>query len=145
MPATDYKPTPDGLAKILASRTADEHGDRQGRFTTTTTPTLAEVTEYIDRALTTVSARIGVDIPPEFFAAARGVVELRAAMWVELGGVAADADDEDESGYARYEKAYDGELASLLSAIRAGAASSAAEPGIVSVRASTGVAEEFSE
>lgn len=133
MPSEDYKPTADGLAKILPARAIDDHNNRLGAFTADTTPTLAEVEDYIERALHTVGARIGADIPTAFIPAARGVVELRAAMWVELGGFAANTDPEDESGYERFKEMYKEELEALLLALRSGSESEAAVSGIVSI------------
>lgn len=78
------KPTSDDVATLLRARTKDLDGAELGHFTANTRPTDTEVAAIIDMAYAEVTGRVGVYVGDRCADAAKQLVVIRAAAWVEL-------------------------------------------------------------
>lgn len=92
MPSSDWAPTVAGVGALLRSRTKQAvTGVELGYFANpdengqgSTRPTADEVTNLIDQATGDVVDVVGADIPAPFWDRARFLVQLGAALLVEL-------------------------------------------------------------
>jgi hypothetical protein len=77
-------PTTQDVAALLRTRTKDLNGTEVGEFTADTRPTTDEATAAIAQAYAEVTGRIGFEIAERWRDAARALIAIRAAMWIEL-------------------------------------------------------------
>ena len=119
-----YRPDPPEVARLLRARTKDSHGQEVGDWTADTRPTPEEVADLIDQAVGDVLAQLGplyvVDATAEqpvlstlVTPAARTLVTLRAAMFVELSYFPEQVNS-NRSAYEEYKRLYDDGLAALV-------------------------------
>ena len=121
-----YRPDPPEVARLLRARTKDSHGQEVGDWTADTRPTPEEVADLIDQAVGDVLAQLGPlyvvePVPPDSLPmlstlvtpAARTLVTLRAAMFVELSYFPEQVNS-NRSAYEEYKRLYDDGLAALV-------------------------------
>lgn len=92
MPVSDYTPDVASVAGFIRARTKTAGGAEAGTFnpaamqgtSTETRPTAEQVDIEIANALGKISGILGPDIDANYFAAAKRVAALRAAMFTEL-------------------------------------------------------------
>lgn len=116
MPASDYTPDVDLVARKIMSRTRDQYGNHVGTFTEVTHPTDIEVAAIIDDYITDLAIMIGDDIPQALFDDAANVASIGSAMFVELNFFP-DQIDTGRSTYPALKELYEKKLADLISAV----------------------------
>jgi hypothetical protein len=84
VPISDYTPTVQDVADQIISRTKDQYGNEVGTFNSSTRPTDAQITRFIEEHIGDVANVIGADIPAEMFEDATTVVAERVAMAIEM-------------------------------------------------------------
>lgn len=84
MPTSDWAATVRSVGTILRARTVDANGNELGTFTADTRPTAEQVQELLDEAVGRLASEVGSDIDAKFWAQARSVAALDAALTVEL-------------------------------------------------------------
>jgi hypothetical protein len=82
---TDITPSLTDVGSINRARTDDGHGDTLGTFTSETRPTDAEATILAGQAAAQVADVLGLPIPDQFAARAKGAAALYGAALVESG------------------------------------------------------------
>lgn len=99
------------VAHFLRARTMGA-GGQLNVFTAFTDPTIDQVEDYIQSAAADVISTVGRDIPVQASDLARKVIEVSAAMLIELG-----SEDINEVRYDRLKTLYDERLARLFEAV----------------------------
>lgn len=116
MPVQDYTPSLADVGQQSFARTKDEPGNYLGTFTEDTTPTDVVVEGYIEKAISNVTAKTGIDIPEELWGQAKSVISIRAAMYIELG-VFPEQIRTDRSHYEHLRDLFKEEMKDLLEAL----------------------------
>lgn len=83
-PVGEVVPTSDDVAALLRARTKDLDGNELGIFNANTRPTNDEVEHLITLAYAEVTAQTGATLGARCMDAARALIAIRAAAWVEL-------------------------------------------------------------
>jgi hypothetical protein len=104
-------PSVSQVAQFLRARTMGA-GGQLNTFTAFTDPNIDQVESYIQSAATDVVSKVGRVIPPEASDIARRVIEVNAAMLIEIG-----SEDINEARYDRLKTLYDERLARLFEAV----------------------------
>lgn len=127
MDAPDWMPEPDQVAALLRSRTRGRgsigaaSAAEQGRFTTTTRPTAAQVVELIELATMELNGRFAGRSPctEVLRAAAQVVTVFRAAQLVELSYFPERVGAADGM-FAALGELWDDSVTSVVAAVEAG-------------------------
>lgn len=123
MPEEEFKyaweATPDDVAALLPQRTHGEFG-KDGHFTTTTTPTLEQVEDILQKSAGRIATKLRLKPATEMCEAgpvdlANETHALRAAMMVELTYFANQLRT-DQSPYTKLKELYDENAKELLEA-----------------------------
>lgn len=130
-----WQPETAEVAALLRARTVDEFGNELGIFDTRTRPTGDEVAELIRLSVGNLAARVGGEVPEDFWLDARRVAALQAASLVEASYFPNQLDS-DRSAYRQYQAMYLNEVEMLTRRIRGGAGA-----GIGSLPVTTVVAQ----
>ena len=109
------------VADLLRARTKDSNGTEQGKWTTDTRPTPAEVDNLITLAHGDVVAQTGAELDTRLAESARSMIALRAAMLVELSYWPEQVRS-DRSAYPEYWRLYTDGMTALLDSIESGGA-----------------------
>lgn len=117
IPLGQYAPSVDEVATILRARTKTTMGDERGTFNSDTRPNQLQVVDTIRLALRDVSMRVGVTVPTDLVAEARGVVALRAAALIELSYFPEQSADT-LTAYQSLRLSYEEAIGKLVSAVQ---------------------------
>src|SRR5262245_46024002 len=111
-------PTTTEVARLLRARTKDKNGIEVGDWSVDTRPTPTQVQDLLDMAYGDVVAQAGTAdvLSGTNEQAARTMVALRAAMFVELSYFPEQVRS-DRSAYPEYKRLYDDGMRALLDAI----------------------------
>jgi hypothetical protein len=125
----DYRPTLADLGGLIPARTVEADGTEPlGTFTADTRPTAVEADARIDQALALVAPRLGPTVPDRLAEMAKGIVTLRAAMFV----VRPSEGETDDGSYSSIRDEYRDALADFAEAL-GGASSSSRKVASVSM------------
>lgn len=116
MPVSDYMPAVSDVAALLRQRTVNDFSNEVGTFDATTRPTNTQVQITLNQAASLVSALIGADIAPSVFDAAKYLVTLRAAMFVELSYFNEQIRP-DKSAYNELKELWDTDSKAIITAV----------------------------
>lgn len=120
MSLADITPTPDEIAALERTRTAGSYGGEMGQFQDSppTRPTLSQVTELINDAVSDVALESGT--PPDatgdkawpeaLYRGLKNLARYKTAMLIELSYFSEQVGTEN-SPYDRWERLYDKQLA----------------------------------
>lgn len=112
-------PTQEDVARLLRARTKDDAGVENEAWTDDTRPTAAAVEELIQLAAGDVLSQTGAELLERPAAAAKTMIALRAAMFVELSYWPEQVRT-DRSAYHEYERLYNDGMEALLVSIEGG-------------------------
>lgn len=112
----DWAPTADEIAAFMYGRVNGEWG-REERFTSTTQPTITQVSNAIIDAISLVQPQVGYTLDTRFNASAKTHAKLKTALLLEPS-FWPDQQSGDKSAWEQWQKLYDDGIKGLVEAIR---------------------------
>lgn len=134
--AVSWSPTPAQVKGLVPQRVAG------GPFTTTTTPTLAQVQDLGDGVAEEVLAEVGGTVPAELDGQANWVARLGTAAYVELGFFPEQQDESNSPGALLYQR-YTEALARLRAAVDAAGGTVPGEARLGSLRTPSATVADY--